>query len=89
MNLETPRYKYALEDPFEVSCFIYLDSNKKGKRLSQKPRCLKTLLFKNPVGKSFFSEVSSSSSFRSAVDRCFRKANALSHLRFEDKVNNF
>ena len=38
MNLETPWYKYALEDPFEMSCFIYLDSNKKRKRSSQKPR---------------------------------------------------
>ena len=46
MNLETPWYKYALEDPFEMSCFIYLDSNKKRKRSSQRPRCLKTPLAK-------------------------------------------
>ena len=56
MNLETPRYKYALEHPFEVSCFIYFDSNKKGKRLSQNGAdsiptgktisCLKTSLTK-------------------------------------------
>ena len=28
MNLETASYSYALDNPFEMSCFIYLDSNK-------------------------------------------------------------
>ena len=37
MNLETPWYKYALEDPFEMSCFIYLDSNKKGRGRPKNP----------------------------------------------------
>ena len=28
MNFETPWYSNALEDPFEIDCFIHLDSNK-------------------------------------------------------------
>ena len=35
MNLETALYSYVLDNPFEMSCFIYLDSKKQRKRLGQ------------------------------------------------------
>ena len=38
-------------------------------------------------GKSLFSEVFSSSSLGSPVDRFLRKANTFSDFRFEDKIN--
>ena len=41
------------------------------------------------IGKSLFSEVSSSSSYRSPIDICFREANAFSDFRFEGKIDNF
>ena len=39
------------------------------------------------IGKSLFSKVPSSNSLRSPTARCFRKANAFSDFRFEDKIN--
>ena len=60
VNLDTPLYLYALEDSFEMSCFIYLDSNKK--RFDQSGAgsipngipisCLKTMLI--ILNKQFF-----------------------------------
>ena len=41
------------------------------------------------IEKSLFSEVSSSNSLRSPVDRCFKKANVFFKFQFEDKINNF
>ena len=41
------------------------------------------------IGKSLIGEVSSSSSFRSLIYRCFRNACEFSGLIFEDKFNNF
>ena len=41
------------------------------------------------IDKSFLSKVSSSSTLRSPIDRCFREANVLSDFRFEDKTDNF
>ena len=35
VNLEIKYYLHALEDPFEISCFIHLDSKKKRNRLAQ------------------------------------------------------
>ena len=36
-----------------------------------------------------FSKVSSSSTLRSPIDKCFREANTFSDFRFEDKIDNF
>ena len=53
--------------------------------------CLKTALLIAKkhllIGKSLFSKVPSSNSLRSPTARCFRKANAFSDFRFEDKIN--
>ena len=109
MNLEIPRYLYALEDPFKISCFVYLDSKKIKKDVLPKLCWINThrytnILFKNHVtnsekafiyeerhsiDKSLSSEVSSSSSLRSPIDRCFIKANAFSDFRFEYKIDKF
>ena len=35
MNFDTPLYSNALEDPFQMDCFIYLDSNKERKDWSK------------------------------------------------------
>ena len=41
------------------------------------------------IDKSLFSKVSSTSTLKSPIDRCFREANAFSHFRFEDKIDKF
>ena len=41
------------------------------------------------IYKSLFSKVSSFSTLRSPIDRCFREANAFSDFRFEGKIDNF
>ena len=43
----------------------------------------------NNIDKSLFSEVASSSSLRSPIERCFRNAYAFFEFRLEDKINNF
>ena len=35
MNFDTQLYSNALEDPFQMDCFIYLDSNKERKDWSK------------------------------------------------------
>ena len=40
------------------------------------------------IDKNLFSEVSSSNSLRSPVDRCFRKTIAFSDFKFDDKFYN-
>ena len=44
---------------------------------------------RHSIDKGFINEESSSSSLRSLKNRCFRKGNAFSCFRFEDKINNF
>ena len=44
---------------------------------------------RHSIGKSLFDELSSSSSLRSPIDRCFRKANAFSDFRFEYNIDYF
>ena len=41
------------------------------------------------IDKSFFSNISFFSYYESPIDRCLRKANAFSDLRFELKIENF
>ena len=41
------------------------------------------------IDKSLFSKVSSTSTLKSSIDRCFRETNTFSHFRFEDKIDNF
>ena len=44
---------------------------------------------RHSIGKSLFSEVSFCRSPRSSINKCFRKANAFSDSRFEDKIDYF
>ena len=44
---------------------------------------------RHSIDKSLFSELSTSSSLRRPIGRCFRKVNAFSDLRFEKEIYNF
>ena len=41
------------------------------------------------IDKCLVSKVSSYSTLRSPIDRCFREANTFSNFRFEGKIDNF
>ena len=104
MNLERQWYLYDFEDSFKMACFIYLIQTEKGiycpKWCWINTHRYTNILFKNNnheafiyerkhiIDMSFFSEASFSSSFRSPIERCFRKTNAFSDFRYKGKINN-
>ena len=51
----------------------------------------KTFIYgeRHSIDKSLFSELSTSSSLRRPIGRCFRKVSAFSDLRFEKEIYNF